>query len=881
MVMETIQMKKKKVMDGFKQILKLIQNYHLLLSVIIILVLFACKEDIKEGYLRNRMNIEFQASLEPWNAEEYAVTRSQKQDSVTVEVVPVTSDDGEEFILIATTESDLCEPESSITTRGTNVVSSISNLVGKKVLTYAYINGDAVEDQLLLNGEEYTIGSDYSWLPKGTDMLEWPSPTQVISFYGIIPTTENNFSIHDKTLSFTQTTVATTQKDLIIGATEPLNRLKDAVKEINGEEVKQPVKITFRHALTAVEFKAGDIFPNGTLKQIELIGFSKTGIFTFPTGSGSGTWTPGTDESTFTASSTNNLNVALYNKYNTLNGGSQNFLMIPQSMSNTKKLRLTVNYNGATKYLTASFNGLKAWEAGKKVTYTLTRKSTSGYYLYTNYYAGDGSQYAYINTNTTFYVYSFALNTTNGTSVTKTAVPWRLYQWNNGSLHNFPSESTFTESTNISLTLTGPNGAGYIYGSGGTAGETINIKRARSNKWNFTGTRVEMGLDMATQRGGSSAASAVDLSKRNNEVSGATSNTSNKVNTANCYIVNGQGWYKFPVVYGKGIKNGNNNTDAYSGYKGYDGKNITSPWINNTSELEAKIVYVDGEISPEISDVAMITENNQSYIRFKVNTNNSMFGSGYNQSQELGNYLGRNFVLPGNAVIGLFKKNTTQLVWQWHIYLYNEPQNIRDLGFCMYGEYTQNNSAYIILSIRQSSSASNSAAQTSTSPTCDVTLRYDGGGADYSTRMRSTQYNWGSAYPQRGTDSGWGKSAVFNTTPTAYLTESQNTQSTRWKDNVKTIFDPCPYGYRVPNKDRWADIQIDPSSLFKLGWYALDGETSGILLSIPTGSTNSKYLTSTYSSGKYHYKLIENTSQIVGSKDDATAPVGMIHPVKE
>lgn len=842
------------------------------LFIIVILLTFSCVEDDGKSDESNLMNIEFQASLEDWNAEELAVTRNTVNKIDTVETIPVCSDDGEEYILIASIESDTIQ---SVSTRGTGVVSNISGLNGKKIVTYAYINGDGVEDSVLIEGDNYEIKyssstSTYTWLPAGDKMLEWPSPTQVISFYGYIPVTGfKGFTKEDKTLSFEQNLIATSQTDLIIGATEPLNRLKDAVKNIGGVDEKQPVEITLRHALTAVEFKAAGDMPNATLKQIELIGFSKQGTFTFPMGAGTGTWTPGTDASTFKASSSDNLSVSLLNSSATLNSGSNTFLMIPQSMSNTKKLRLTVTYNGATKYLTASFNGLKAWEPGKKVTYTLTKKSTSGYYLYTSLYQNDGSQYAQVSNSFSFNIFSYKLTTT-GTTVTKSAVPWRLYRWRpSGDWRNATASSTYADGNSRKITF-----STNLYGAGGTSATAISGTH-ETNLYGYSGPRIEMATDMATQRGGADKSSAVDLSTRNNSVSGSTSTS---MNTANCYIVNGSGWFKFPIVYGNGIKNGSNNTEAYSGYKDRSGNTITSPWIA-TSGLTAGLVYTEYEIYPEIRNVSI----DGSYIFFEVYYNNNKLGPSWNRTIQIGTGKNSNRVLPGNAVIGLF--SGTNLVWQWHIYLHNQAQEQRDLGYALYGELENLSSGTFYFDFRQVESSSMSASVTSTSPVCQGYINWSGHGVENGSRARALQYTWGSAYPNPGTAS-WGNSPTYTTTPasTTNLTEAKNTQSSRWKDNVKTIFDPCPFGYRVPSKTRWGKISIDPNSLFKNGWYAIDTnggtEQKGILLSIPSDKTSYYYLSSTYESSKY-YTIQINSEKKIGTATPSSAPTGLIHPVKE
>ena len=84
-----------------------------------------------------------------------------------------------------------------------------------------------------------------------------------------------------------------------------------------------------------------------------------------------------------------------------------------------------------------------------------------------------------------------------------------------------------------------------------------------------------------------SEANARDLSLR--DVYGNTINRS----TANCYVVPSPGWYKIPCVYGNAIKNGNTNAIAYTNsnsdghalkrFVNHKNAGITGPWIKNNS----------------------------------------------------------------------------------------------------------------------------------------------------------------------------------------------------------------------------------------------------------------------------------------------------------
>lgn len=125
-------------------------------------------------------------------------------------------------------------------------------------------------------------------------------------------------------------------------------------------------------------------------------------------------------------------------------------------------------------------------------------------------------------------------------------------------------------------------------------------------------------------------------------------------NTANCYVVDREGWYYFPAVYGNSIKNGKTNADAYT-FQGtgtnnlttmvnHEGSKITGPWISDAYCKSADVVWTD--VYNAVSDVKLTTIGGKNVIAFKVNK--------FNLQQ-------------GSAVIALYNGNT--VVWSWHIWI--------------------------------------------------------------------------------------------------------------------------------------------------------------------------------------------------------------------
>lgn len=160
------------------------------------------------------------------------------------------------------------------------------------------------------------------------------------------------------------------------------------------------------------------------------------------------------------------------------------------------------------------------------------------------------------------------------------------------------------------------------------------------------------------EKSGSAAkADAPDLSFR--DVYGVTYGTRE---TANCYVVRGQGYYKFPAVYGNAIMNGVTNSAAYTGkpstladystnilqtFLRHDNNPISGPWIkdNGITIASASLVWQD---APNlITNVSFDSD----FIYFNVQG-----------SQE------------GNAVIAA-KDAGGNIVWSWHIWCLSNPDS--------------------------------------------------------------------------------------------------------------------------------------------------------------------------------------------------------------
>ena len=221
--------------------------------------------------------------------------------------------------------------------------------------------------------------------------------------------------------------------------------------------------------------------------------------------------------------------------------------------------------------------------------------------------------------------------------------------------------------------------------------------------------------------------------------------SNNLKETANCYIISEEGNYEFPLVYGCGIMNGNNNPRSYAGdnFLNYKGEIINTPEINYKIK-DVKIISWDSD--PEIIKNITIKEN---YIKFSIT-----------KVPEGG----------ANYVIAIFDDQDT-IIWSWHIWLCNFIKDIK------IGDYT-------LLNIPLASKLEDE-------------------------KINIWFYQWGRKDPmcyrmskivKRSSNT---MEAIQNPDTLYYNADSTWSwiDSSNYWGKYKTIYDPCQAGYRVPGKE--------------------------------------------------------------------------------
>ena len=390
--------------------------------------------------------------------------------------------------------------------------------------------------------------------------------------------------------------------------------------------------LTFNHALCAIKFQTGTDIAGGTINSITFSNIKTSGTYNLDTN----TWTDtSAGNVSFTgldvATTEGTANTAIISGDNTL-------MMIPQSFDNNNQT-ITISLTDANSVqhtLNYILNGT-SWTQGQCITYTIT---TNGL-LWDYVLEAIGGYTESIGGNVSYTVKSYRKLKT---SDTKEPIAWTVEGYSDD------GGATWTNTPPSWLTM-----SGGTTGTGNTgAGEVKSTSVAATSKLASANAALQAGI----QYGNSiETEKCFDLSMHN-----TVGDTISARNTANCYLVHAPGYYKIPLVYGNAITNGIINSSAYNSasfvdYKGTRISNLTAPYLKHSATpTSAYIIWQDAQ--------NIIRDTN-------ISIDNSTDDFGY-----LKFYIAPADIKNGNVVIAV-RDGSGVIMWNWHIWitaacLYNE-----------------------------------------------------------------------------------------------------------------------------------------------------------------------------------------------------------------
>lgn len=398
------------------------------------------------------------------------------------------------------------------------------------------------------------------------------------------------------------------------------------------------VPLQFQHAMTAIRFKIGDRL-SGTHKitKIEIVGAKSKGKFTLPSSvqatsgaSFNSAWSDVSTPATFTldgisVNTTGHVNETIVGK----DDDNFTFYMIPQSAAGIK---VKVYFdNQASPAIVAPFTG--TWKAGTTKTYALSQSATNLAYTFT---ATSGTVATSDDGATTTYTVTSYVDDDSQ----HRQVKWKVIGYDADGDGNFSMSEK-------------PTWLRSLDGEGGTSTNDVESHTAtfNTNERNLLKERNEA-MQNATP------ASNYNLSN--------SSGASAIQNTANCYVIDAPGTYRIPLVYGNAIKNGSDNTSAYKttvtggfvpgfteeltldNFVDHNDHKITSPYINvqNATRPATQAEVIWSDVSDIVSNATVTGSGQSSFLEFTVN---------------------KNQLVNGNAVIAV-KNASGTVMWSWHLW---------------------------------------------------------------------------------------------------------------------------------------------------------------------------------------------------------------------
>ena len=638
-------------------------------------------------------------------------------------------------------------------------------------------------------------------------------------FYGVYPKVASDYAkLTVSPSNYTGTPYVDFEDELDVKKQKDLLTACSGVVHYIGNNIAPTTNLAFRHALTAVQFKVGqNLSYNRQITKVEIIGAKSKGRYTLAkdeNGTDAG-WSDLSSPATFTLGGDGSVNVSTARDVNAVimgnNGDNFTFYMIPQPLTGLVSVKIYFD-NSPTPAITANLKG--TWKPGTTKTYALSQNTSVWNYVLnvTSPTPADFDQ----NTSQDYKIRSYR---EDKVSHAQQQVKWKIVGYDNNNDGNY----SMSEKPEWLTSLSQLQGDGSIWWdeSGHASLKTDIIDKLAERNKTFKD---------ATPLG--TATAPYDLSTK-----GGTVNRS----TANCYLISAPGHYKLPLVYGNAITNGNNNPHAYQTsvtgsdvlqhFKDHAGINITDPWITQSNggvniPDGAKIVWADE--SGLVKNLSLTGSGTNAFVNFEVPVDK---------------------IKNGNAVIAVTKGGT--VVWSWQLWF--APQSALETIPCT----NKTNFVYKFIKETLGFKYTQWSASTYTSPR-SVKVKVEQQVADidgskqvgYITITQNdgskrtgyaTHYQWGrkdalpgiDAVPEGSFVKAGGSVSDIGTAiqhpekfyPTGIyqyvnLWSMDNTRRDYNDDPVvKTVYDPCPAGFKVPAGNAFTGfLKADNSINAKGGW---------------------------------------------------------------
>ena len=592
------------------------------------------------------------------------------------------------------------------------------------------------------------------------------------------------------------------------------------------------VPLQFQHAMTAIRFKIGDrLSGSHQITKIEIVDAKSKGKFTLPSSvqattgaSFNSAWSDVSAPATFTlggisVNTSGHVNETIVGK----DDDNFTFYMIPQSVAGVK---VKVYFDNQTSpAIVAPLAG--TWKAGTTKTYALSQSANN--LKYTFEATPNPSEAA----NTEGATTSYQITSYVDDDKQHRPVKWKVVSY------DADGDGTFSMSEKPDW-LTIPN-------EGRTTTQDVEQYTA-TFKANQRDVLADFNNAMKT------AHPVTDYNLANATGGAAIENT------ANCYVISAPGTYRIPLVYGNAIERGTTNSSAYTSTKScivdneefvlqdfvdHNDHKITSPYINvqNSGDQATKAKVIWEDCQDIVTAPAVTGSGADSYLTFTIKKEN---------------------LQNGNAVVAVTNA-TGKVMWSWHLW-FTPKSSLKKIPFTSggstynfmtdnlgwkYTKWTGGLKREVVVKIEQQ-------AETGEKKTATITLKQAPG--NNVREGYGNLYQWGRKDPLPGTDTFYPNTGYkFNDGYTivgdqvADYTNPANVQrmekrtiglsirepgimlpkvgggklswtnhqyinlwsadndkmyesETPIKNGIKTIYDPSPVGFKVPDAYAFKDL---------------------------------------------------------------------------
>ena len=646
-------------------------------------------------------------------------------------------------------------------TKGQPVI-SVSDTIFKSFGLYSYYYDESFDSYNVtpyMTNEIVSRDSQENWRLENN--IFWPqnSSLSFFAYYPYLSGNENNgmsFIINNKEIPFIQYSMPVNIED------QPDIMIATAQEDL----FQQTVPITFKHTLACIGFSVkSDV--DSEVEYIAVTGISTSGQISLNYTGGDIYWNnlSGTNDSVFyiglkpnSIATNTSQNITAVDGY---------LMAIPQSLTIDSKLIIKYSNQSTPKEVNLKTDNVPTWQPGYKYNYNVNRSDD---------------------------VFSVTINNNDVTYLGGELI---------FSISSQKTSGTTTENIGWTTEIIYPEGTTDHWLSGDISDNTggLNIMKSLDAY-----PSIGNPLDVTDQ----DLRNATPVSDLNLSL-----DSNNTYTTANCYLVNAPGTYKFLCnVMGNGFNGASgitkNNLNGWNCYGFGKFKDYNGNYINqlgdlyiDTSGAKAQLIWEDSY--GLITDLS-ISDN---YINFTVPQNS---------------------IVQGNAIIAIVNSDN-KIMWSWHIWVttyklgtnqYINPANLfmaRNIGSCSESQisypartaqikFTQLETGKIIV--------------------VDVTQQ----AADITNKENSVLYQWGRKDPMVGTtgellagslteyapkdtygtrtydirNAGNGvplDSGILN--PNIFYSSINSDMDYRWCSDpeatlwgeMKTIYDPSPVGYRV------------------------------------------------------------------------------------